>query len=387
MRPRSSSCSRRCTSGCCSAGGGEYLWDSRRWRSRCTSLPQGRAAPKPSWPWRPPLDRARLVEAALRGAYPNVRFEPFRAALGQPPALVRLKKRLEYIKRLRVADPRERRAPLVDRLITAMQATGSPCLVQFALTPTPGWFERSAKREYKRHEQRLSAERDQGAERPRRDRSEVESAELRGALDVQHRPLFFGDIRIVAETRSGCEAIASELRAVGAENQLVERGTTIRQALLRPYDRRVARGEGNPVPNFRRGVYASTELAMLWQLPSADFAAVPLARTAVPVAPASPAILRPGNDGGPLRDAAGTVTIHADLRRQNTAVPGTVEQGKTSYLVATIRGRPQAGSVRGHRLRPQGRRRRRSDQCRAGGAHLHDPRPRGPDLRLQPTRG
>ena len=37
-----------------------------------------------------------------------------------------------------------------------------------------------------------------------------------------------------------------------------------------------------------------------------------------------------------LRDALGPVSIHPDLRRQNTAVPGTVEQGKTSYLVATI---------------------------------------------------
>jgi len=30
------------------------------------------------------------------------------------------------------------------------------------------------------------------------------------------------------------------------------------------------------------------------------------------------------------------VSIHVDLRKQNTAVPGTVEQGKTSYLVATV---------------------------------------------------
>jgi hypothetical protein len=284
-----------------------------------------------------PVDRAGPVQAALRGAYPNVRLDVFPAMLGRPPALLRLKKRSDYIKRLRVADPRDRRQPVIDRLITAMHATGSPCLVQFALTPTPGWFERSAKRRYKRHEQRLSSERDLGAKRARRDRSEVESAELRGALDVQHRPLFFGDIRIVANTRTACEAVASELRAVAAENQLVERGTSIRQALFRPYDRRVARGEGNALPCFRRGVYASTELAMLWQLPSVKFAAVPLAREAVPIAPASPAVLRPDDGQGLLHDAIGPVTIHPELRRQNTAVPGTVEQGKTSYLVATIR--------------------------------------------------
>ncbi len=39
---------------------------------------------------------------------------------------------------------------------------------------------------------------------------------------------------------------------------------------------------------------------------------------------------------GTLRDASGAVSIHPPLRRQNTAVPGTVEQGKSSYLVATV---------------------------------------------------
>jgi hypothetical protein len=39
---------------------------------------------------------------------------------------------------------------------------------------------------------------------------------------------------------------------------------------------------------------------------------------------------------GTLRDAGGPVSIHPPLRRQNTAVPGTVEQGKSSYLVATV---------------------------------------------------
>ncbi|HXP99706.1 MAG TPA: hypothetical protein VN845_06545, partial [Solirubrobacteraceae bacterium] len=40
--------------------------------------------------------------------------------------------------------------------------------------------------------------------------------------------------------------------------------------------------------------------------------------------------------GGTLCDIHGAVSIHPGLRRQNTAVPGTVEQGKSSYLVATV---------------------------------------------------
>ena len=70
-----------------------------------------------------------------------------------------------------------------------------------------------------------------------------------------------------APTARTCEAVAAAARAPGAENRLVERGTTIRQALLGLYDRRVARGEGNPLPYWQCGVYASTELPSLWQLP------------------------------------------------------------------------------------------------------------------------
>src|SRR4029077_19939671 len=39
---------------------------------------------------------------------------------------------------------------------------------------------------------------------------------------------------------------------------------------------------------------------------------------------------------GTLRDSLGAVSIHPQMRKQNTAVPGTVEQGKSSYLVATV---------------------------------------------------
>jgi hypothetical protein len=283
-----------------------------------------------------PQDKVNAVEAALRGAYPNTEFAPFAAQLARPPCVLRLKKRSEFITRLRIPDPREPEPPLMDQLLGAMQATGGPCAVQLALTATPAWFERSAKQRFKRRERRASPQRRDGEHRTHLRASEVDAVELRGALEVQHRPLFFGDVRIVAATRAACEDVAAVLRTSSGENQLVERGTTIRQALLRPYDRRVWRGEGNPVPGFQRCVYASTELALLWQFPSVGFSAVPLRRTALPIAPASPAIARAHHDRGLLRDAFGPVSIHPDLRRQNTAMPGTVEQGKTSYLVATI---------------------------------------------------
>ena len=282
-----------------------------------------------------PVGLERMVEAALRTAYPNCRVRLMSELVGVPPAVLRLKKHAEFIKRVKTLDHFEHdREPPVNRLMTVMGACGEPAFVQMAMTPTPAFFERFAKRLYKRHEARLSNQR--RAHLGPRDRSMVEDAELRGGLDIQHRPLFFVDLRVVASDRSVCERIASELRAEGAENRLVERGTALRHGLLGLYRRRVQRGEGNPLPSFHKGVLASTEAAAIWQLPSTDYMTVPFARAGLPLAPAPPSILRPRDGAGTLRDALGTVSIHPEMRKQNTAVPGTVEQGKSSYLVATV---------------------------------------------------
>ncbi len=276
-----------------------------------------------------------IVEAALRGAYPNCRLTRALCAPGVPPCVLRLKKHSPFTKRAKQLDRFEHdRAPTVNRLITTLAACHAPAFVQLALTPTPASFEGHSKRSYKRHENHLSRARK--LRFPSLDPSKVENEELIGGLDVQHRPLFFADIRIVAPTRLVCEQIASELRACTAENRLVERGTGLRHGRLGLYSKRVRRGEGNPLPSPRKGVFASTELASLWHLPSPDFATVPLARDPLPVAPAPPSILRPNDGSGSLRDALGPVSIHPQMRRQNTAVPGTVEQGKSSYLVATV---------------------------------------------------
>jgi hypothetical protein len=283
-----------------------------------------------------PEDLTAMVQAALRAAYPNCGIAPARHAVGPPPAVLRLKKHASFIKRAKVLDhyARHERAPAVNRLMTVMGACGQAAFVQVAMTPTPAFFERIARTLYQQHEARLSRERREHA--VPRDRSMVDDVELRGGLDVQHRPLFFVDLRVVAEDIRVCERIASELRAEGSENRLVERGTTVRHGMLGLYTRRVQRGEGNPLPSFHKGVFASTELAALWHLPSIDYAAVPFARSALPLAPAPPGIFRPADGNGTLRDSLGAVSIHVETRKQNTAVPGTVEQGKSSYLVATV---------------------------------------------------
>jgi hypothetical protein len=282
-----------------------------------------------------PAGLEAMVEAALRNAYPNARLLGAGVRVERPPCLVRLKKRHEFIKRVKVLDRLEHESPPMDRLLTAMAATGGGALVQLALTPTPAGFDRWAKRMYKRHERHLAKEREAGP-RALGDRSQVELTELRGALDVQHRPLFFCDLRVIAADRRDCERIASELRAEGAENRLIERGTAVRHGLLGLYTRRVRRGEGGWLAPWHKGVLASTELATFWHFPSVGYATVPFARLAVPVAPAPPAIARPRDGGGLLRDVLGPVSIHPELRRQNVAVPGAVEQGKSSFLVSSV---------------------------------------------------
>lgn len=282
-----------------------------------------------------PAGLEALVESALRGAYPSARLSAAPCAPASPPCVLRLKKHVPFTRRAKRFDRFEHeRAPAVNGLITAMAACGEPAFVQLALTPTPALFESYAKLAYKHHENQLSRRRKLTL--PPLDPSLVEREELIGGLDVQHHPLFFADIRIVAGSRPVCERIASQLRAGGAENRLVERGTALRHGRLRLYTRRVLRGEGNPLPSTRKGVLSSAELASIWHMPSIDYTTVPFERSSVPLAPAPPAIMRCARSAGTLCDALGAVSIHPAMRRQNTAVPGTVEQGKSSYLVATI---------------------------------------------------
>jgi hypothetical protein len=283
-----------------------------------------------------PTGVERLVEAAVRTAYPNCRLTPVKTTVPLPSgSLLRLKKDVEFIRRVKTLDRFEHeREPAMNRLLTVMGACRSPVFVQLALTPAPLLLERIARRRFKLHEAHLSRERREHL--VVRDRSLVDDVELRGGLEVQHRSLFFLDTRIVAGDRSTCERVASELRVESAENRLIERGAVVRYGMLGLYRRRIARGEGNPIPGFQRGVFAPSELASLWHLPSIDYLTVPFARGAPPLAPASPAIMRPAAGEGTLRDSIGPVSIHVELRKQNTAVPGAVEQGKSSYLIATV---------------------------------------------------
>jgi hypothetical protein len=282
-----------------------------------------------------PAGRAPALEPVLRTAYPNARLAETDRDARPPAVLLRLRKHAGFIRRTATAERFERDPePAVDGLLRAMSGTPGPALVQIALTPAPAGVERLAKLLFKQREAELSRRRREHL--VIRDRSMVEDAELRGGLEVQHRSLFFADLRILAPGRGDCERIGAALRARRAENRLVERGAELRHGRLGLWARRLRRGEGNPLPGLWHHLLAPAELAELWQLPSVDFAAVPVARSSLPLAPAPPSVMRPGAGRGTLRDSLGPVSIHAGLRRQNVAVPGTVDQGKSSFLVASV---------------------------------------------------
>jgi hypothetical protein len=275
------------------------------------------------------------VEAALRAAYPNCSLAPISLALGTPPCLIRLQKAAQFIRRSKALDRYEHeRSPAMNRLMTAMGTCRGPAYVQLALTPAPVWFERHAARVYRRHER--SSRIRVGGPLAAPQRSLYDEVELKGGLWLQHRPLFFADVRVVANDRTDARQIASELCAQRAESRLVERHVRLGPHMLATFERRLARGEGGPLAPIRRGVFAATELAALWHVPSVDYNTVPFARAALPIAPAPPAVHRPREGHGLARDALGPVSIHEQSRRGNVAVPGAVEQGKTSLLVASI---------------------------------------------------
>ncbi|MGI8559253.1 MAG: replication-relaxation family protein [Solirubrobacteraceae bacterium] len=265
-----------------------------------------------------PADLERQVQAALRASYPNCGVRRVRTLVGQPPAIIRLRRHAPLARSVvpvRSSEPRAEGAdperPLVDRVLGAMAAGGGSALVQIALAPAPRWLEHFESP----HEQRSPAD-----ARPRR---------------IPCGPLLFGDVRIVGSDLRRCRAIAAEVRGASgvAPWRLVERSGRI----AGPSALRLARGELEAIPALARGVYTPAEIACLWGLPSVGFTALPLVRRTLPVAPAPPRITRCCASRGLLRDEHGLVTLGISVRRQNTAVVGTVEQGKSSYLVASVR--------------------------------------------------
>jgi hypothetical protein len=272
------------------------------------------------------------VEGALLGCYPDSRLvrEPLR--LPAVTTVVRLKKRFTLVRALRTIDEEQRRP--VDSVFSNMESLGRPAVVQFALTPAPGFFDRYA------HWRFGSAERSSERARsidPREPgmRSELLGQELQGGLRVQHHSLFFTEIRVAATSHADCMAIAGVVRGESAaENRLVVRYP---RAWARGplYLRRLRAGIGNPVPGWRRGVCSSAELAALWHFPSPGMKVARLERSSVPRMPAPPEVSR-RPEHILMRDDAGGVGIRPEDKTDGLGLIGGQKTGKTSVLCRTV---------------------------------------------------
>jgi hypothetical protein len=278
-----------------------------------------------------PAELEEGLEGALRACYPDARMVPLDDPPPTPGAVVRLKKRHGFIQALVSGEPRHN---AIDSLLSHMENFGVPSCLQFALVPTPAFFDRWSRRIFQSREQSeyplFSADRSRGV------RSEVLGRELEGGLQVQHRPLFFGDIRIAAPSLPIARAIAGAVRGVTAgENRLVERRMH-RCGRLALYRRRVEDAVTNPLPSWHHSVYSSNEIAALWHFPSPGLTTVSVRRSLVPRATASPEITREARYAL-MRDERALVGVLPRDRSDGLGLIGGQKTGKTSVLCQSVR--------------------------------------------------
>jgi hypothetical protein len=279
-----------------------------------------------------PVDLISSLEGSLFACYPDSQLAPTSDPLPAVSRIVRLKKRQVFVWALRRPDPRQR--GVMDAVLNQMASLGQTAVLQYVLVPTPALFDRYSRRRFSAIERNSEAARATDPGQPGL-RSEVLGQELEGGLDIQHRPLFFAEIRIASTGYREAAAIAGGLRGESAaENRLVER-------FMRPwgrgslYLRRLAAGIGNPIPGWHRGVLSSTEICSLWQLPSPGLRSVRVARSAVPRILAPPEISR-DSAAALARDEHGVVGIRPEDKTDGLGLIGGQKTGKTSLLCRTV---------------------------------------------------
>jgi hypothetical protein len=229
-----------------------------------------------------PAGLERQLQAALRSSYPSLRLRPLRWAPAEPPAALALRRRTPP----RPDEEEVEQPARIEAVLAAMAAAGAPATLRLSLRPASRALER-----------------------------------LCSTPEQAVGPLLWGAPVVLARDIGGARAVASALCS-----------GTPRLAARRGHAGAYARVRRSP-----RALYRPAELAALWSLPTPEFGALPYVRSAVPLAPASPGIDRAGDGGGLLRDEHGPVAIAIAQRRQHTAVVGAVDQGKTSFLVASAR--------------------------------------------------
>lgn len=274
-------------------------------------------------------DSAQMLEGRLAETYPDVRLVPLPGAPDWAAWVVRLKKRRPFIERLQTLKNDEQ--TLIESLVSTMAAAREPSTVQLVLTPAPRACHRLARSLIKRKERELTH-----TERQVRDDigvdSVVEDKELKGALESQHRSLYFAEIRIASDSKQMARTLAGVLSEARAENALCMREPHLRRQL---YRRRVANAAANPLPSWWRGVLSSSELGAFWALPRQRVRGAQVLRSPVRRAPASPEVCR-DPQLALMRDEHAEVGLWPEDRKYGLALIGGQGTGKTSAMARTI---------------------------------------------------
>jgi hypothetical protein len=248
------------------------------------------------------------LDGAISATYPDIRVGrihgeqplPRPGVLREPRHLMRFRKERSFVYSLIADGEREASSPL-EQIARAQVAQGAPSVVRFQLTPTLTYFEKLARRLYRRHENKLVRQERWGL--PEGGLwSTFNRAEMRAAERTQNRSLFWLETVIAADSAEVCKAVAAAVQSRRGENRLHRRWIVVRRGL---YRRRFPRALGPLIPSFRCLVSAA-EVAHLLALPSARMKGVPVRRVPLPRIPAPPETVRGGRtrSGGPSTNLA-----------------------------------------------------------------------------------
>jgi protein involved in plasmid replication-relaxation len=273
---------------------------------------------------------ARMIEGRLAATYPDVTLVPADGGPSWARHVIRLKKRRVFVARIQTVKDDEQ--ALVESIVTTMASVSEPASVQLVLTPAPWLAHRLSRWLLKLREQKLTREERSDGANIGVD-SVVEDKELKGALETQHRSLFWAEIRVASDSREAARALAGLFSEAHSENALVQRNMRLRRAL---YARRIALAAANLLPSFLHGVLSSSELAAIWSLPRQRIKATQLARSPLRRAPAPPEITR-DPELELMRDERGPVGLLPEDLKYGLALIGATGVGKSTEMAWTIK--------------------------------------------------
>jgi hypothetical protein len=251
-------------------------------------------------------DIARTLEGIIAGAYPDVRVgrefdespRALAAGLAEPRYVMRFRKRRPFIHPLggpasAAAQRQAKTTPLIEAIAMTQTALAVPSLVRFQLTPASEQLEDRARQRLERHERQQHGHLHHHAQVT----SVLDQAELRSAVEIRHRGMFYLEVQVGSSDWETCNRIAASLLARRGENQLHRRYMVFRQHLYR--QRFPSAYPPLVPPASKRNLVSGAELVHLLELPSARMKGVPVRRLTIPRMPAPPDAFRATDPHGP----------------------------------------------------------------------------------------